>query len=289
MTTANRRTPTDGPDGPDGPNGPDGGTSPILSIERGEVDAHTRIEPHSHPEPMLLWTATATVTVSTTERDWLVPPAYGMWIPAGTEHTGATQQAGEGCIIRFAPAHCPIAWTEPTGLAVTPLLRELILHLARNGPTAPGRGHAEALVFDLLTPLPSSTIHVTMPADPRVRTIAERLVASPADPRELAGWAHEVHAGVRTLSRLFLSETGLTFAQWRTRVRIRAAAHLLADGESVGATARAVGYRKTGAFINAFRRATGQTPGAYTRVDTVPLAAPAPTRRRAARESRDGR
>lgn len=229
-----------------------------------------------------MWASTATVTVTTESREWLVPPAYGLWIPAGVEHTGSALGAGEGCIVRFAQDRCPVAWTDPTGIAVPPLLRELVLHLYREGPDAPGRRHAEALVFDLLAPLPASTIHVTMPSDPRVRIIAERLVADPADRRELAVWAHEVHAGVRTLSRLFVSETGLTFAQWRTQVRMRAAAHLLAGGESVNSTARAVGYRKTGAFINAFRRATGQTPGAYMQLDAAPLPVPAPARRRGA-------
>ncbi|WP_438453420.1 helix-turn-helix transcriptional regulator, partial [Streptomyces asiaticus] len=71
------------------------------------------------------------------------------------------------------------------------------------------------------------------------------------------------HSGVRTLSRLFLAETGLTFSQWRTRVRVRAAVGHLATGASVKTTARAVGYRKPSAFIAAFQRVTGQTPGTY--------------------------
>ncbi|WP_211225475.1 helix-turn-helix domain-containing protein [Amycolatopsis nigrescens] len=241
--------------------------SPILSIDRTGVEPRRYVAPHVHAEPMLLWTATATVTVTTTSRDWLVPPAYGIWVPGGIEHTATTLQAGELCVVRFTPGHCPITWSEPIGVVMTPLLRELVLHLQRTGPEAPGRRHAEVLVFDLLTPLPTNTLHVSMPTDPRVRTIAERLLANPADPRELAGWAQEVHAGVRTLSRLFLSETGRTFAQWRTHIRVRAAAHHLANGASVNATARAVGYRKPSAFINAFRRVTGQTPGAYSQID----------------------
>ncbi|WP_158887965.1 helix-turn-helix domain-containing protein [Amycolatopsis anabasis] len=260
--------------------------SPILSIDRKGVDPQLHIEPHAHPGPMLLWTATATVTVTTASRDWLVPPAYGIWVPGGIEHAVATRQAGELCVVRFTPGRCPITWSEPVGVVVTPLLRELVLHLHRTGPEDPGRRHAEALVFDLLTPLPTNTLHVSMPADARVRTIAERLLANPADPRELAFWAQEVHAGVRTLSRLFLSETGLTFAQWRTHIRIRAAAHHLANGASVNATARAIGYRKPSAFINAFRRATGQTPGAYSHVDPAPLPAPTPEQAAAARSHR---
>ncbi|WP_237535898.1 AraC family transcriptional regulator [Streptomyces sp. SID3343] len=250
-----------------------------MSIDRGESGplAPFFVETHSHPAPILMWTSTATVTVGTLARDWLIPPGYGLWIPGGIEHAGSVLHAGEGSLIVFAPDHCPITWSEPTGVSIGPLLRELIAHLDRTGPQDPSRPHAEALMFTLLVPLPTHDIHVSVPTDPRVRAIAEQIVADPADPRELAAWADHVHAGVRTLSRLFRSETGLSFAHWRTQVRIRAAVQLLAGGASVNATARAVGYRKPSAFINAFRRITGQTPGTYTHTDTTNAPDPPPT------------
>jgi AraC-like DNA-binding protein len=57
---------------------------------------------------------------------------------------------------------------------------------------------------------------------------------------------------------------------WRTQVRIRAAIQLLGSGATVNATARAVGYRKPSAFISAFRRFTGQTPGTYIHAGPTP-------------------
>jgi AraC-like DNA-binding protein len=244
--------------------------SPILSIERGDSDQFAQlVEMHSHPEPKLLWTSTATVTVTTASREWLVPPGFGLWIPGGIEHGGSVLRPGEGSAITFAPDRCPITWTEPTGVAIGPLLRELTTHLMQTGPQDPTRATAETLMFELLTPRPAHEIQVAMPTDPRVRAIAERLIADPADHRELAVWADQVHSSVRTLSRLFLSETGLTFARWRTHVRIRAAIQTLANGATVEATARAVGYRKTSAFIATFRRTTGHTPGTYIHPDST--------------------
>ncbi|MFB9698771.1 helix-turn-helix domain-containing protein [Amorphoplanes digitatis] len=120
-------------------------------------------------------------------------------------------------------------------------------------------------MFSQLTPLRPYDIHVTMPTDPRIRVIAERLITDPADSRELSAWADYTHAGLRTLTRLFQNETGLSFARWRTQVRVRAAISMLAAGATVDSVARRVGYRKTGAFIAAFRRVTGQTPGTYLR------------------------
>jgi AraC-like DNA-binding protein len=44
---------------------------------------------------------------------------------------------------------------------------------------------------------------------------------------------------------------------------VRAAIGMLAAGATADAAARHVGYQKTSAFIAAFRRVTGQTPGTY--------------------------
>ncbi|MYW97413.1 helix-turn-helix transcriptional regulator [Amycolatopsis rubida] len=212
---------------------------------------------------MLTWSSSATLLGTVAGRDWLIPPGYGLWVPGGIEHSGSVLHAGEMVTISFSAGHCPLAWAEPASFAVGSLLREIIAHLHDIAPGDHSRPAAEALMFELLTPLPAHHINVALPADPRARAIAERLLAHPADRRELAAWAEHVHASVRTLSRLFRAETGLAFADWRAQVRIRAAIPMLAGGTSVSATARAVGYRKPSAFIAAFRRSTGHTPGTY--------------------------
>jgi AraC-like DNA-binding protein len=62
---------------------------------------------------------------------------------------------------------------------------------------------------------------------------------------------------------LFRSETGLSFGAWRQRARLIRALQLLADDVSVTQTAIAVGYESTSAFVAAFRRTIGTTPGRY--------------------------
>ncbi len=212
---------------------------------------------------MLTWSSTATLMGTVADRDWLIPPGYGLWVPGGIPHAGAVLHAGEMLTITFAADRCPITWTGPTCFTVGSLLGEIITYLHDLALDDQTRPAAETLMFQLLTPLPAHHIHITLPTDPRARAVAEQLIAHPDDQRELTAWADHVHASVRTLSRLFRAETGLTFAAWRAQVRIRAAVPLLAQGLPVSATARAVGYRKPSAFIATFRRVTGQTPGTY--------------------------
>ena len=93
--------------------------------------------------------------------------------------------------------------------------------------------------------------------------VAEALIANPADRRGIEGWASQVNASTRTLSRIFKDETGMTFSRWRTHVRLRASLERIARGEPVSTVARHVGYTTPSAFVAAFRQTTGRTPGTY--------------------------
>ena len=89
------------------------------------------------------------------------------------------------------------------------------------------------------------------------------LHANPADDRSLAAFARSASTSPRTLSRLFITETGLSFDRWRTGIRMWAALPLLADGEPVARVAHLVGYATASAFLAAFRRTVGMPPRSY--------------------------
>ncbi|WP_342743176.1 AraC family transcriptional regulator [Saccharopolyspora shandongensis] len=77
--------------------------------------------------------------------------------------------------------------------------------------------------------------------------------------------AHARAVGVsrRTLTRLFVHDTGMSFDRWRTHARLRAALALLAEGQPVSRVAHAVGYATPSAFLAAFKRTVGTSPSRY--------------------------
>lgn len=158
-------------------------------------------------------------------------------------------------------------------IAVPPLLRELIAHLASVADQPRRRANAEAIAFDLLQPVRVSQLNVPFPTDPRARQVADGLLATPDDQRTIDQWGRLVGTSGRTLARTFSSQTGMTFGRWRTEARLCAALPLLADGATVAAVARRVGYASPGAFVAAFRATLGTTPGQYfaDRTDTAGL------------------
>jgi AraC-like DNA-binding protein len=241
----------------------------VLVVEVGAgAERVDQVATHAHSDPLLAWSDSATVAVNDGGRSWIVPPGSGLWIPADTPHAIQVLRSGSGSALAFDRERCRIAWPEPTAVAVTPLVRELIRHLARRADTSTDvYRHGEAFLLDLLEPAPATTVAVPLPTDDRLRKITNGLLADPADDRDLARWAYDVGAGVRTITRLFAAQTGMTFGQWRTHARIRAAITLLADGTPVGTTARRVGFTKPAAFTEAFRRVTGQLPSAFGPVE----------------------
>ncbi|SDT10790.1 helix-turn-helix domain-containing protein [Jiangella sp. DSM 45060] len=218
---------------------------------------------HEHAEHQLSWVAHGQLVVEA-GGTWLLPPSQAVWIPAGTPHAlRATRPTQLYCLYLW-PADCPIAWTGTTVVAADPMLRQVMLYLARPDLPDDAAQRARALLADLLRPdLPQQPREVPMPAGGPARQLAVALVRAPGDPRGLHEWAAALHVSEKTLRRSFVAETGMTFTDWRTQVRMRAALPLLADRLPVAAVAARVGYRSVNGFINAFRRHFGRTPGSY--------------------------
>ncbi|MEW6475962.1 MAG: helix-turn-helix transcriptional regulator [Actinomycetota bacterium] len=238
-------------------------TDAAVTVARFELHRSWRWEAHEHEHHQFLWAPDGAVTIQTEDIDWLAPPTIGLWVPAGVRHSAGSDQPFRLYSLYFEPADCPFRWEATTPLAVTPLARELIIHLDNPELAADARERAQAVLYDCLAPLSLATLQIPMPADPRARQVAESILANPGDGRDLAHWAQQVGAGERTLTRVFTAETGMPFTQWRLHVRVRAAMQLLATGTSVGVTARTVGYRTASAFVQAFSRVTGSTPAAW--------------------------
>jgi AraC-like DNA-binding protein len=119
------------------------------------------------------------------------------------------------------------------------------------------------LILDEIRQLPVAPLHLPEPADGRLRSITTALRTDPTDDRTLDTWARAVGASTRTLARLFLAETGMTFRQWQRQARLLAGLVRLAAGQPVTVVALEVGYESPSAFIAMFKRALGTTPGQY--------------------------
>jgi AraC-like DNA-binding protein len=124
----------------------------------------------------------------------------------------------------------PLGLHHPAVLAVSPLLRELILAYTRDpGDDSPERRRLRAVLCDQLRLSPQQPLRLPTAADPRLAAVCALVHADPAGAGTLDALGAATGVGERTLSRLFRSEFGMTFPQWRTQSRLYHALRMLAD------------------------------------------------------------
>lgn len=221
------------------------------------------IKPHRHHWGQLIYAATGVMRVNAGGTLWIVPPARAVWVPAGAEHE--IHGLGDFAMrTLYIPADMTEALPDACrALDVTALLRELVLELVDRCPIddADDAGmRMTRVALDLIAGADALPLRLPLPRDRRALRLAERLQAAPTLSDELPALARAAGASPRTIQRLFLTETGLSFSRWRQRLRLLHAGAALGAGKSVTEAGLDAGYAGTSAFIAAFRKHFGMTP-----------------------------
>lgn len=249
---------------------------PVLTEGR-EIAAGRMIREHSHPRGQLLWAMNGVVKVTSHACVWVVPPSHAVWVPGKLPHRFATETDAEMLSLYVDPSRPVRRGKGLMGqgcavLELTPFARELILRLGQrleHGDYDAATSRLAEVALDELESLPEAPLSLPGGQDPRLLRMTRYLVAHPADMRPLAALAHEVGVAPRTLERLFRNETGLSFRQWRIRLRLLAAIDALNRGESSTSIAYDLGWNSPSAFIATFREQFGTTPQRFLHDDRM--------------------
>lgn len=222
---------------------------------------------HSHPRAQLAYSIKGTFTLHSPNGAWLVPPNRAVWVPGGVEHEmHARGQAVSNRSMYIQGDASPNLPTECRVIEVSPLMRQLILEATQIPllyDEAGRDGRVMGLIVDEICAAPKVPLHVPMPRDPRLLRICKVLLDDPGRDGNLDDWARLGAVGSRTLTRLFLAETGVTFTAWRQQVRLMEAIGRLSMGASVTTVAMDLGYESPSAFTAMFKRVMDKTPKHY--------------------------
>jgi AraC-like DNA-binding protein len=217
------------------------------------------------------------LTVQTDAGWWVAPPGQAVWLPPNASNS---IEMGGRVVLWALYLRASLA----RGLAgrgqvieLSPLLRELFRRILAHKTLArsiPVEARLVAVLRDELSAMRPEPLDLARPRDPRAARAAA-LLRQRTEPTR-ATLLREAGASSRTLERLFKAETGLSLGAWRRRARLLRALQLLADGSSVTQAGLLVGYESTSAFVAAFRRQFGRTPGKYFAPAKAPEAAGRP-------------
>ncbi len=189
---------------------------------------------------------------------WTAAPGCGVWIPARFRYSIEPLPRAVARVLYVSRGRSPAAV-----LALSPLARAIVDH-AVDAPTPLTHTATKALTALLQDHLPDlRALPLFVPAltSPLAQRVAEAWRADPAGTPRIRDLAAELDVSVRTLERAFAADAHMTLGEWRQRARVCRAIALLAEGMAVKDVALEVGYETASAFVAAFKKYVGTTPG----------------------------
>lgn len=227
-----------------------------------------RIDPHVHLTHQLVYAARGVMRVCAAAGTWVVPPTRALWVPAGVEHEIRTVGAVQMRTLYIDASNDRMPLRSTCVVAVTPLMRELILRLVElqiSGEFSEQEQCIASLIRSDLALLRTQPLHVPLPNGGRLREICEAVSGDPGCMWGTRRWGERFGLSAKTIERDFRRTLGMSFGEWRRQVRLLAALERLASGESATSVALALGYGSPSAFTAMFRRALGNVPSSYFR------------------------
>ena len=230
---------------------------------------------HSHEVHQIEYALHGVVEVETDSAHYLLPPQQAAWIPAGLEHQAVMNPDVKTVAVMFDRSLIPQGGNRARILAVSPLIREMMIYALR-WPIDRRSGSAEDETvpdgfFRTLAALVCEALDYEAPLS--LPTSANPIVAAAMtytkqhlDTVTCAQVSRAVSVSERTLRRLFADTLGLSWRTYLLHARmLRAMALLAAPNQTVQETATAIGFDSISSFTRAFAQFCGETPSAYRR------------------------
>lgn len=248
---------------------------------------------HRHEMHQLLYAFQGSLTVEDRSGRYKVPKQFAVWIPAGVEHRTTIQRVASGSVY-LGREMLPSSSETLRVIVASMLLREMVMHAMR-WPLDRGTDDATSKVYfecfaRLCEEWIENEVELVLPAsdEPRMARIME-FTRNHIATVTLADVCRTIGISERSLRRQFASMVGISWEEYRQRLRIHLALDDLDDtSKPIGTIAADNGYESPAAFARAFRSIMGLSPSEYRLNDSAPSRPNVPhrprgTRRRAAR------
>ncbi|PKF48952.1 AraC family transcriptional regulator [Enterovibrio nigricans] len=220
---------------------------------------------HKHRKHQLLFASSGCMSINLDGVWCVLPPSRAVWIPAGVEHCAVMRNVVDYRSLYFDVDVSPLFPLEIKIQSVSGLLKELIERMAHwewNKPVEE-QVNTFALFCEELVLCEEEFFSLRLPTDRRVQRWLGLVMDGELIPENLADMAENIGASAKTISRIFIRETGMPYQSWRQQWRLQTSIERLSKGVSVSDIASELEFSSDSAFISYFRKMTGHTPGRY--------------------------
>lgn len=241
----------------------DGEPPDPVSFRTEDFRAGMVFPPRRQPWAELNFALTGIAEFSIGGQRYLSPPHYAIWIPPGLEHHAWIPYDIRYVSVYIRHDYCDGLPAEPCTLGISALIKAILADFAErrlHRPESASDMRMAEVLIDQLRLAPRRESYLPTSDDPVLAPVLNALREDPGDRRSLAEWARGLDVAERTLSRRFLRSLGVSFNDWRQRIKLVTAMALLEQGLPVHAVSRRLGYGNASAFIAMFRQLTGLSP-----------------------------
>ncbi|PKH24443.1 AraC family transcriptional regulator [Enterobacterales bacterium CwR94] len=236
-----------------------------------QANAQTEYLPHCHAWGQVIFVKCNVLEMQVAGQRLLTPAEFPVWVPPGIEHASYNHKQAH---FRTLDIHAELCQgLPPTAclLKVSPIVHAIVEDCAARQVGLPDSEEdqrlCEVLLDQLRQALPQESYLPHSP-DRFLAPMLHALEQDPADNTPLSTWAQRVFTTERTLARRFQTELGMTFSEWRQRLRFVHAISLLEQGLTVQDIALQLGYSSSSALIVMFQQLSGTTPERYRQRST---------------------
>ncbi len=220
---------------------------------------------HSHKGfSEFMYVLEGTMVMCTEESTFYAQGNNGVWIPENVKHEWylPVNSSNRSLFIHNSVIPKTKEWKSCRVLEINPLLRELIcaVHEANLDGFDENSKRLGLVLRDRLMISKGSYNALPMPKNHALVELCSEALVKPIDFILLSDWSSKLNISEKTLTRLFIKETGLNFRAWQKRLRIHKAKIELERGQSVTDVSLICGYNSLSSFSSAFKSVYGINP-----------------------------
>lgn len=240
----------------------------LLFFRCEDVNANTEYLPHYHEWGQVIYVKSGVFVLNINKQRFLAPSGFAIWIPMGMEHSSHNHKPTRFRSINITPRFCQNMPDIPCLLSFSPISHAVVESCFERNVMIPKTHQDRRLcrvLLDQLLIAPLQHTYLPNSDDKYLLPILSALEACPSDNTPLSEWANRVYTTERTLARRCQKELGMSFSEWRQRLRFLYSISLLEQGKTIQNIALELGYNSSSAFINMFQNIAGITPERYRR------------------------
>ncbi len=231
-----------------------------------EIQNAKCVNPHAHPRAQIISCNSGVMEVVTKRNIWIVNSLQSVWIASNEEHQvyfPNNVRVITAFIDKSKLKHLPKnSFAFNNSAFLNSLLEKIISFSNPNKFTQQQKRVLEVFLDEISTLKPSTTFLPTS-QDKRIKIVVDSLMNNMSSKHTIDYYANKSSVSPRTLSRLFNKELGMSFGDWKMRLKLMEAVKQLGEKKTVKEIAFGLGYENVSSFTAAFKKHFGKTPTNY--------------------------